>query len=44
MDAMKPGWFSEINDFWPGVSLSLEVKNILHQEKSKYQDILIVET
>nr|KAF7417125.1 hypothetical protein H0235_011656 [Vespula pensylvanica] len=44
MDAMKTGWFSEINDFWPGVSLSLELENTLHREKSQYQDVLVVQT
>ncbi|XP_035720087.1 spermidine synthase-like [Vespa mandarinia] len=44
MDAMKTGWFSEINDFWPGVSLSLELEDTLHREKSKYQDVLVVQT
>lgn len=44
MDALKPGWFSEINDLWPGISLSLEVAKILHRERSRYQDVLVLET
>lgn len=44
MNAMKQGWFSEMIDLWPGIALSLEVNNILYQEKSQYQDILVVET
>lgn len=44
MDLMKKGWFSEKNDLWPGVSLSLEVNEILHQDKSEYQDILVLDT
>ncbi|CAK9819916.1 Spermidine synthase [Anthophora quadrimaculata] len=44
MDAMKPGWFSEINDLWPGVSLSLEVVKILHRERSEYQDVMVLDT
>ncbi|XP_015186934.1 PREDICTED: spermidine synthase [Polistes dominula] len=44
MDAMKTGWFSEINDFWPGVSLSLEVEKTLHQGRSQYQDVLVLQT
>ncbi|XP_020291288.1 spermidine synthase [Pseudomyrmex gracilis] len=44
MDTMKKGWFSEINDLWPGVALSLEIKEVLHSERSKYQDILVVKT
>lgn len=44
MNIMKQGWFSEMNDLWPGVALSLEVTQILHQERSEYQDILVVKT
>ncbi|XP_061389426.1 spermidine synthase [Musca vetustissima] len=45
MDAIQNGWFSEIqNELWPGQSFSLQVKNVLHKEKSKIQDILIIET
>ncbi|CAL7950203.1 unnamed protein product [Xylocopa violacea] len=44
MDAIKPGWFSEINDLWPGVSLSLEVIKILHRERSQYQDVMVLDT
>lgn len=41
---MKPGWFSEISELWPGMALSLEVAKILHKERSQYQDVLVVET
>ncbi|CAH3044500.1 unnamed protein product [Porites evermanni] len=41
MDLIKNGWFSEINDEWPGEAFSLEVEKILYTGKSKYQDILI---
>lgn len=44
MDAMKKGWFSEISELWPGISLSLEVEEVLHRERSQYQDILVVKT
>ncbi|TMW46433.1 hypothetical protein DOY81_008488 [Sarcophaga bullata] len=45
MDSVRNGWFSEIqNDLWPGQCFSLKVKKVLHQEKSKYQDIQIIET
>lgn len=44
MDTVKPGWFSEINDLWPGVSLSLEVVKTLHRERSPYQDVMVLET
>lgn len=45
MNAIANKWFSEIqDDLWPGQSFSLRVKDILHEEKSKYQDIKIIET
>lgn len=45
MDAIQKGWFSEIqDDLWPGQCFSLKVKKVLHEEKSKFQDIKIVET
>lgn len=45
MEAIRNGWFSEISDeLWPGQCFSLKVKKVLHEEKSKYQDIKILET
>ncbi|KAH8295336.1 hypothetical protein KR018_010069 [Drosophila ironensis] len=45
MDSLKNGWFSELQaDLWPGQSFSLKVKEVIHKEKSKFQDIQIVET
>ncbi|XP_063216671.1 uncharacterized protein LOC134527697 [Bacillus rossius redtenbacheri] len=44
MNGLKEGWFSELNDLWPGVSLSLEVDKVLHSERSEFQDILVLET
>uniref|UniRef100_A0A1A9VEN2 PABS domain-containing protein n=1 Tax=Glossina austeni TaxID=7395 RepID=A0A1A9VEN2_GLOAU len=45
MDAIHSGWFSEIqNDLWPGQSFSLKVKKILHEERSKFQKIKILDT
>ncbi|ALC40688.1 SpdS, partial [Drosophila busckii] len=42
---MQSGWFSEIQDeLWPGQSFSLKVREVLHKEKSDFQDIQIVET
>lgn len=35
-------WFLEKDPvFWPGQQFSLEIDQILYQEKSKYQDILV---
>lgn len=45
MDSLHNGWFSEIqDDLWPGQCFSLKVKNVLHEEKSNYQQIQILET
>lgn len=38
------GWFVEANDMWPGQAMTLKVKEVLHHEKSQYQDVLIFES
>lgn len=35
------GWFSEVNDGWPGQAFKLKVDKILHVEKSDFQDVLV---
>lgn len=45
MNKVQNNWFSEISDeLWPGQCFSLKVKKVLHEEKSKYQNIQILET
>ncbi|EFA05082.1 spermidine synthase [Tribolium castaneum] len=44
MDQIKNGWFSEINDLWPGQCMSLQVEEVLYHEKSDYQDVMVVKT
>lgn len=44
MDRVRNGWFSEINSLWPGQCFSLEVEEILHHERSEYQDIMVLKT
>ncbi|KAL8636444.1 MAG: hypothetical protein Q9228_006160 [Teloschistes exilis] len=41
---IKDGWFREISDMWPGQAMTLKVNQIIHHEKSKYQDVLIFES
>ena len=41
MDALKKGWYSDVNPEWPGQAFSLEVEEVLHQEKTQETDILI---
>lgn len=41
MDSIRNGWFSEISRLWPGQAMSLEVEEVLFQERSKFQDVLV---
>ncbi|KAK2764443.1 putrescine aminopropyltransferase [Arachnomyces sp. PD_36] len=41
---IKDGWFSETSDMWPGQAMTLKVNQILHHEKSDYQDVLVFES
>jgi len=38
---VKDGWFSESEVMWPGQKFCLKVEEILHQGKSKFQDVLV---
>lgn len=38
------GWFREISPQWPGQAMTLQVRKILHVEKSRYQDVLVFES
>lgn len=38
------GWFREISEMWPGQAMTLKVNQVLHHEKSQYQDVLIFES
>jgi spermidine synthase len=44
MDTFKKGWFSEQSEGWPGLVQSYEVEEVLHTEKSKFQDIVVAKT
>lgn len=41
MSCIEDGWFREINEMWSGYCVSLQIEEILHQEKSKFQEILV---
>ncbi|KAJ9618722.1 putrescine aminopropyltransferase [Taxawa tesnikishii (nom. ined.)] len=41
---IKDGWFREISNMWPGQAMTLKVSQVVHHEKSKYQDVLIFES
>lgn len=45
MDLFRKGWFSEVQEeLWPGQCFSLKVKDFIHEEDSKFQNIKIFET
>lgn len=44
MDLLKNNWFAESCEMWPGGTFSLEVKEVLHSEKSQYQNIHVFDT
>jgi spermidine synthase len=35
------GWFSEVNDQWPGQCMSLQIEKVLHDAKSQYQHVIV---
>ncbi|KAJ2942709.1 hypothetical protein O0L34_g2179 [Tuta absoluta] len=44
MNFLKNNWFSESCAMWPGGTFSFEVKEVLHSEKSEYQEIHVFDT
>lgn len=42
--SIQDGWFREISSQWPGQAMTLQVRKILHVEKSLYQDVLVFES
>jgi len=40
-ETVQDGWFREKETLWPGQAMCLRVKEILHVEKSLYQDVLV---
>lgn len=41
LDGASRGWFSEINDMWPGQAMSLRVDEVLFTGKSEFQDVMV---
>ncbi|KAJ1913396.1 putrescine aminopropyltransferase [Mycoemilia scoparia] len=41
---IKGAWFRETPQLWPGQAMSIEVNEILHVEKSKFQDVLVFQS
>ncbi|KAG2223353.1 hypothetical protein INT45_002848 [Circinella minor] len=42
--SINNGWFMEKNSQWPGQAMALKVEEILHVEKSKFQDVLVFQS
>ncbi|KAL6756017.1 spermidine synthase [Haematococcus lacustris] len=38
------GWFKETSPMWPGMAMTLKVKNVLYQAKSDFQDVCVFES
>ena len=42
--SIENGWFYEKNSQWPGQAMGLEIKEMLLEEKTKYQDLKVFES
>lgn len=38
------GWFTELGSMWPGQGLSVKIKKVLYEGRSKFQDVAVFET
>ena len=43
-DAQGRTWFQESSDMWAGCAMTLEVKEVLHEEKTQYQDLMVFQS
>ncbi|XP_042223791.1 spermidine synthase-like [Homarus americanus] len=44
MDQDLKGWYTEQSPMWPGQAFSLQIEKILHEKKSKFQNIQVLES
>lgn len=44
MDTLKKNWFTEACELWPGGTFSFEVKEVLYNERSEYQNVQVFDT
>lgn len=44
MTVTETKWFHEINSQWPGQANSLQIQEVLHEETSKYQQVLVFQS
>jgi len=40
-DRLKDGWFTEYGSLWPGQAMSLEIEQVLFQQKSQFQEVIV---
>ena len=38
---LQENWFMEAAELWPGRAFFLEMKEVIHREKTEFQDVLI---
>lgn len=43
-EGVGTGWFSEVNDMWKGIALSLKIDKLIYKDKTKYQDIAVFDS
>jgi len=41
MDALKEGWYSEVNNQWPGQAMSIQIEERLFDARSDYQHVQV---
>lgn len=39
----KKGWFAELGTMWPGQAMCLEIEEVLFDQQSKYQHVVVFE-
>ncbi|CAG0924093.1 unnamed protein product [Notodromas monacha] len=44
MNKLASDWFSELSPLWPHQCFSIKVKSVLHEEQSKYQNIVVLDS
>lgn len=37
----KKGWFAELGSMWPGQAMCLEIEEVLFDQRSEYQHVLV---
>eukprot|EP00898_Chlorokybus_atmophyticus_P003176 jgi/Chlat1/385/Chrsp10S01496 len=44
MNTLMQGWYSELSSMWPGQAMCLQVQEVLHEGKSKFQDVMVFQS